>query len=97
MTIIDKCKIIFRYHNAVKRKYKNKQVVIADMQDGSYQIEVVNLDKHYANDPCVSHRTEKGIVRLSAMRCSRETLEAIVLNGIEILHKEQVKTEIENI
>lgn len=90
MQLDDNSKKVFRYPNAIKRKYENKQVVIAKLEDGTYHLEVINFDKEFANEPAVCHKTEKGVIRISAIRMSKETLEAFVVNAIELLNMQDV-------
>ena len=90
MQFDDASKKVFRYPNAIKRKFENKQVVLVKLEDGTYHLEVINLDKEFANEPAVCHKTEKGVIRISAFRMSKETLEAFVINAIELLNMEAV-------
>jgi len=88
MQLDDTSKKVIRYNNAIKRKYHNKNVVLGRLEDGSYYLEIINLDKEFANEPCIGHKVEKGIVRISHLRMSKETLEAFVINAIELLNNE---------
>jgi len=90
MQLDDTSKKVFIYPNAIKRKFENKQVIIAKLEDGTYYLEAINLDKEFANEPAVCHKTEKGVIRISAFRMSKETLEAFVINAIELLDRETV-------
>ena len=90
MIIEDTSKKVFIYPNAIKRKYENKQVTIVNLKDGTYQLEAINLDREFANEPAVSHLTERGVIRVSEFRMSKETLEAFILNAIDILNNEDV-------
>jgi hypothetical protein len=80
-----KCKLITHYNNAVVRKFHNKKVAVLDMEDGTYGIEIKNFDKENANTPCITHKVERGVVRVSSMRLSKETLEAIIINYLELI------------
>jgi DNA polymerase III alpha subunit len=93
MELQDKSKMVFRYPNAIKRKYKNKQVTICKLSDGTYHFEAVNFDKEFANEPAVGHETKKGVIRISAFRMSKETLEAFIINAIELLEREKAPVE----
>ena len=84
MNLIDKCKKVFKYPNAIKRKYNNKQVTVCKNKDDSFCIEILNYDKENALYPCVSHDTVRGCVRVSTIQVSKETLEAIIINAIEL-------------
>jgi len=85
--INDKSRVIFRYNDAIKRKFKNKSVTIVNHDDETFTLEILNLlSKEEANEPAIVHQVEKGVLRVSALRMSKETLEAVVLNGIEILN-----------
>ena len=90
MQLDDTSKKVFRYPNAIKRKFENKQVILVKLEDGTYHLETINLDKEFANEPAVCHKTEKGVIRISAFRMSKETLEAFVINAIELLNMEAV-------
>lgn len=90
MQLDDTSKKVFRYSNAIKRKFENKQVNLIKLEDGTYYLETINLDKKFANKPAVCHKTEKGVIRISAFRMSKETLEAFVINAIELLEMENV-------
>jgi hypothetical protein len=84
MELIDNTKKIWHYPNAVKRKYHNKQVILVDLKDGSFQIEIVNYDKENCKEPCVMHSVIRDKVRVSSIRLSKETLIAILLNVFEL-------------
>ena len=88
MQLDDTSKKVFRYPNAIKRKFENKQVTLIKLEDDTYHLEVINLDKKFASEPVVCHKTEKGVIRISAFRMSKETLEAFVINAIELLNRE---------
>jgi DNA polymerase III alpha subunit len=90
MQLDDTSKKVFRYPNAIKRKFDNKQVILVKLEDGTYQLEAVNFDKEFANEPAVCHKTEKGVIRISAFRMSKETLRAFVINAIELLNMDAV-------
>ena len=88
MQLNDTSKRVVRYNNAIKRKYHNKHVVLCRGEDDTYDLEIINLDKDFANEPCIEHKVEKGIVRISHLRMSKETLVAFLLNAIELLGNE---------
>jgi hypothetical protein len=80
-----KCKLATYYRNAVVRKFHNKKVVVLDIEDGTYGIEIKNFDKENANTPCITHKVDRGVVRVTSMRFSKETLEAIILNYLTLI------------
>ena len=90
MELYDRSKKVFRYSNAIKRKFDNKQVAICRLKDNGYLLEVINLNRKFANEPAIYHRIERGIVRVSSFFLTKETLEAIVINAIELLDGETV-------
>lgn len=90
MQLNDTSKKVFIYPNAIKRKYKNKQVTLYKQDDNTYYLEAVNFDEHFANEPAVCHKTERGKLRISAFRMSRETLEAFIINAIELLNRKSI-------
>jgi len=87
MKIIDKAKKVWHYPNAVKRKYCNKQVILVELEDGTFTLEIVNYDKENCNEPCVAHYVLKDKVRVNYIRLSRETLIGVLLNAIELINK----------
>jgi hypothetical protein len=87
MEIIDNSKKVWYYTNAVKRKYHNKQVILVELEDGTFTLDIINYDKEYCNEPCVIHSVIKDKVRVSCIRLSKETLIGILLNSIELIDK----------
>lgn len=84
MELIDKSKKVMIYNDAILRKYHNKKVAVIDLKDNSYILQFTNLDKDLANVPCSGHYVKKGIIRIDEMRLSRESLEALIINAIEL-------------
>jgi len=84
MLIDENCIRRTRFNNAMERKYNNKKVALVDLKDNSYVIEIRNFDKENADKPCLSHNVTKGVVRVSPIRLTKETIEAIILNYLEI-------------
>ena len=89
MELQDTSKKVFQYSNfAIKRKYKNKQIALSK-SGKSYVLDVINFDKDFANEPCVFHDTVRGVVRLSQMRMSEETLKGFLINAMHLLTIEE--------
>jgi hypothetical protein len=90
MKIDDKAKV-HRYNNAIKRKLNNNHVTLCSDDDGSYHLEVVNYDNKFAMQPCIVHQVKREVVRISHFRMNKETLEAFILNAIELLNMEELQ------
>lgn len=84
----DNSKTATRYKNAVVRRYHNKRVVIAKEREG-YLIEITNLGNNHALEPSSKHINLKDKIGINQLLISKETLEAIILNGVDILADEK--------
>ncbi len=77
---------VFRYKNAIKRKLKNKRVAICKLDNGNYVLEVISYDNIYAKNKTVRNLVFKDKLRVSEMVITKETLECLVMNAIELLN-----------
>lgn len=89
MKINDKAKV-HRYNNAVKRKLRNNHITLCAGDDGSYHLEIIHYDSKYAGEPVILHTVQRNVLRISLLRMSRETLEAFVLNAVELLNIQEI-------
>lgn len=66
------------------------------INDSDFGITFKMVDKENANKQAAFHKTEKGVVRVTAIRLSKESFKALILNGIEMLTSDEFPTTNKN-
>ena len=77
---------VYRYSNAVRRKLNNEHVSLRWEKDGSYCLEVLTYDNMAAPDPGSMDEDKRNVTQLNVLTMNKETLEAFVLNAVELLN-----------
>jgi hypothetical protein len=77
---------VYRYNNAVRRKLNNECVSLRWEKDGSYCLEVLTYDNMATPDSGSMDEDKRHVTQLSALTMNKETLQAFVLNAVELLN-----------
>lgn len=84
--ITDNSKKTTNWKNAVERRYHNKRVSLSKTEIG-YLLETTICSKDHADEPCSQHAGIKGVIGINQIHISRETLEAFILNAMDLLKR----------
>lgn len=74
--------------NAVECKLHNKRVSVGELGDGTFALEFKRIDKTEDRDKnCTAHLMFKEVLAVDVVRLSRESLETLLLCGMELLNE----------